>query len=78
MFCLQPASSGSVGAGVVVDEDGLVGGGVDVVLSGGGDVEVVDGSGAGGLDDQDHHAEAISVSGSKYPCVVSQSCLSHR
>ena len=34
-------------AGVVVDEDGLVGGGVDVVVVGGGDVEVVDGGGDG-------------------------------
>ena len=48
----------SVGAGVVVDEDGLV--------AGGGDVEIANGSGVGGLDGQDHHAEATSVSGRKH------------
>ncbi len=41
-----------------MDEDGLV--------AGGGDVEIANGSGAGGLDGQDHHAEATSVSGRKH------------
>ena len=55
-FACGSASSGSV----VVDEDGLVGGGVDVVVVGGRDVEVVDGGGgAGGLDGLDLDGGAV-------------------
>ena len=55
-FACGSASAGSV----VVDEDGLVGGGVDVVVVGGGDVEVVDGGGgAGGLDGLDLDGGAV-------------------
>lgn len=53
-WCVAGVESFLFWAGVVVDEDGLVGGGVDVVVVGGGDVEVVDGGGgAGGLDGLD-------------------------
>ena len=55
--------SASVGVGVVVDEDGLSGGGGDVVVVVVGDGEVVDGLGSsGGLDR--HHWSDVGFSGS--------------